>query len=147
MGKPGPETRLLNKMRKAGKAAYGSRLVQVKYHGDQYSEAGVSDLLCCLDGVFVAAEVKAPESYGGSVERALEEGPTLKQRAFLNRVQLAGGIAGVVATVEQYLSLLARVTEQDWGSRGLVCSCIYIGADLASTTGCPVHDVSGNRPL
>lgn len=108
MGKPGPETRLVAKMRAAGKAAYGSRLVQIKYHGNEFGEAGVSDLLDCLDGVFVAAEVKAPESYGGSVERALAEGPTRKQRAFIARIRKSGGVAGVVATVEQYMALLAE---------------------------------------
>lgn len=109
MGKPGPETRLVKKMRDAGHDKYGSRLVTIKYHGSEYSEAGVSDLLNCLDGVFVACEVKAPESYGGSVERALAEGPTVKQRAFIARIIKAGGIAGVAATVEQYLDLLAEV--------------------------------------
>lgn len=106
MGKPGPETRLVKKMRDAGKKRYGSRLVSVKYHGSEYSESGVSDLLNCLDGVFVAVEVKAPESYGGSVDRALEEGPTLKQRAFIRRIEAAGGVAGVAATVAQYMEFL-----------------------------------------
>lgn len=109
MGKPGPETKLVKKMRDAGKAEYGDSLVTVKYHGSAYSEAGVSDLLCVLFGVFVACEVKAPESYGGSVERALAEGPTVKQRAFLARVKQAGGVAGVAATVEQFMDLLAEV--------------------------------------
>lgn len=111
-GKQGPETRLVKKMRDAGQAEYGSRLVTVKYHGSEFSEAGVSDLLCLLDGVFVAVEVKAPESYPvkgkPSVERALSEGPTLKQRAFRQRVERAGGIFAVCATVEGFLETLAR---------------------------------------
>lgn len=111
MGRPGPETKLVKKMRDAGHDKYGSRLVTVKYHGSEYSEAGVSDLLCCLDGVFVACEVKAPESYGGSVERALAEGPTIKQRAFISRIIATGGIAGVAATVEQFLDLLEKVDD------------------------------------
>ena len=106
MGRPGPESRLVEKMRKAGKKKYGQRYVSIKYHGNEYSEAGVSDLLNCLDGVFVAVEVKAPESYGGSVERALAEGPTLKQRAFIARIIKAGGVAGVAATEEQYMEFL-----------------------------------------
>jgi hypothetical protein len=115
MGKPGPETRLVKKMRDAGKAAYGDSLVTIKYHGSEYSEAGVSDLLCCLMGVFVAVEVKAPESYPvkgkPSVDRALAEGPTVKQRAFLARVQKCDGIAGVAATVEQFMDLLAEAED------------------------------------
>lgn len=103
----GPETRLVNHMRKDGMALYGERLVIIKYHGSAFSEAGVSDLLCCLDGHFIACEVKAPESYGNNVERALDEGPTLKQKAFLRRVGMAGGTFAVVATREQFLDVLA----------------------------------------
>lgn len=109
MGKPGPETKLIKKMRDAGRDHYGTRLVTVKYHGSEFGEAGVSDLLCVLDGVFVAVEAKAPESYGGSIEKALAEGPTVKQRAFINRVREAGGVAGVAASVEGFMDLLAQV--------------------------------------
>lgn len=104
MGKA--ETRLTDKMRKAGAADYGDRLVQVKYHGDMYARAGVSDLLACLDGVFIACEVKSPESYGGSVERALRNGPTVKQRSFVAQVLESGGCAGFAATVAQYQAIL-----------------------------------------
>lgn len=105
MSKPGPETRLIKKMRDAGTAEYGDRLVTVKYNG-LYGEVGVSDLLCVLDGVFIACEVKAPESYSNSVERALEKGPTVKQRLFVGRVLKAGGCAGFAATVEQFMETL-----------------------------------------
>lgn len=89
---------------------YGDRLVTIKYHGSAFGESGVSDLLCCLDGVFIACEAKAPESYpvGGkpSVERALAEGPTVKQKAFMARVREAGGVAGAAASVEGFMALL-----------------------------------------
>lgn len=112
MSKPGPETKLVKKMRDAGAAKYGDRLVSIKYHGSAYSESGVSDLLNSLDGVFVAVEAKAPESYGGSIERALSKGPTIKQRAFVARVIASGGIAGFAATVEQYMEHLRAAEVQ-----------------------------------
>lgn len=115
MGKA--ETKLTDKMRKAGKAWYGDRLVTIKYHGDQYARAGVSDLLACLDGVFVAIEVKAPESYGGSVERALREGPTVLQRAFVQHVLDAGGCAGFAATLPQFLDILSHAAAREGGPR------------------------------
>lgn len=96
MGRPGPETRLVAKMRKAGQEEYGKRLVVVKYHGGAYSEAGVSDLLCCIDGVFVAVEVKAGTAYG----------VTVKQQAFLDRITSAGGVAAVCKSVEEFLETL-----------------------------------------
>lgn len=112
MTREGPETKLVRKMRKDAGDYYGDRLVTVKYHGDMMGEAGVSDLLCCLDGVFIAAEVKAPESYRvkgqPSVERAVAEGATLKQQAFIQRIVRAGGIGGVVASVEGYMALLEQ---------------------------------------
>lgn len=108
MARQGPETKLLNKMRAGGTAEYGERLVLIKQHGSAFSQAGVSDLLGCLDGVFVAAEVKAPDNYGHSVDRAVEKGPTVKQVAFLEKVAKAGGVAGVVASVDGFMSLLAE---------------------------------------
>ena len=106
------ETRLTKKMREEASAKYGSRLIMVKYHGNQYGQSGVSDLLCVLDGMFVAAEVKAPESYpvGGrpSVARAESEGGTKLQLSFIAKVEAAGGVGDVVASVPHFLALLER---------------------------------------
>lgn len=152
MARSGPETRLVKKMRDAGHKKYGERLVTVKYHGSQFSESGVADLLCVLDGVFIACEVKAPESYGGSVDRALSEGPTIKQRAFLRRVGLAGGVWSVAATVEQFLETLDAAealgagstlvfTGMDWMDRPEddqpICTCVpESGCEHDTETGC-----------
>lgn len=116
MTREGPETKLVNRMRKAAQEKYGDRLVVIKHHGSQFSEAGVSDLIGTLDGVFFACEVKAPESYGNSIERALQDGPTLKQRAFVQRVNRAGGIGGFAASVSGFLDLLehAEMTAEGW---------------------------------
>jgi hypothetical protein len=121
MSKPGPETRLVLKARKAARVKYVERLVDIKYHGDAFSEVGVSDVLCCLDGIFVAAEFKAPESYKvkgqPSVEKAVAAGATVKQRLFIDSVVAAGGIGGVVASVEGFLDLLllAELLAKDKG--------------------------------
>ena len=107
-GKVGPETRLIKKMREAGHAKYGDRLVLTKQHGGGFSEVGVADLLGTLDGVFLACEVKAPESYGNNVERALAQGPTVKQTAYIARINHAGGVGWFAATVDQFMDGLAR---------------------------------------
>jgi hypothetical protein len=107
VSKEGPETRLVKKMRAEARRVYGARQVLWKNHGSEFSESGLSDVTGTIDGVFVAIEVKAPESYGGSVERALEKGPTVKQRIFVDKVRKAGGIGGFAATVEQFMDLLA----------------------------------------
>lgn len=107
MSREGPETKLVNKMRVEAKKRYGSRWTGFKHHGGPYSKAGVSDIIGCLDGCFVAVEVKAPESYGGSVEKALAVGPTTKQREFAANVIASGGVAGFAASVDGFMSLLA----------------------------------------
>ena len=100
MARSGPETRLLNAARKAAQARYGERLVMVKYHGSEFSEAGVSDLLCCLDGRFLAAEFKAPDG---------KHPVTVKQQAFGDRVLGAGGCFAVIRSVEGFLNCLAEM--------------------------------------
>jgi hypothetical protein len=94
----GPEAKLIKKMRDAGRAEYGERLVITKYHGSQFGEAGVSDLLCCLDGVFVAVEAKVPT---GKV--------TVKQQAYGQRIMRAGGVFAVCRTVEEFMDALEYV--------------------------------------
>lgn len=101
----GPEALLIKKAREAGQKKYGKRLVIIKYHGSQFGEAGVSDLLCCLDGVFVAAEAKAP----GRLNTV-----TLKQTAFMRRVEEAGGIAVAFDSVEVFLETLSMAEIRAW---------------------------------
>jgi phage gp37-like protein len=120
MTKQGAETKLVAKMRDAAKRKYGNRVTIIKQHGGQYSQVGVSDLLCCLDGVFVAAEVKAPESYGGSVSRAEKSGASVKQRLFINSVIDAGGIAAVVASVDNFMALLDLAAFTAVGTQGVL---------------------------
>lgn len=112
MSRPGPETKLVNKMVKAARAEYGEQLVIVNNHGGMYSATGVSDLTGCLNGTFWACEVKAPESYKvkgePNIEKALLKGPTIKQRLFVEKVLAAGGCAGFAASVEQFMESLAH---------------------------------------
>lgn len=130
MGREGPETKLIKKMREAGTEKYGDRLVQVKNHGDAYTEAGLSDLTCTLDGVSIACEVKSPEASAhkrktveASIAHALEHGPTVKQRLFVARILKAGGCAGFAATVEQYTEILDCAAERDGGYGGCGRTC------------------------
>jgi hypothetical protein len=102
----GPETLLVRQMRKDGRDEYGHRLVTIKYHGDAMAEAGVSDILAVLDGVFIACEVKSPKSskykratLEASIKCALDKGPTLKQRQFVTRA--VHGTTGLRRACEQ----------------------------------------------
>lgn len=130
MSKPGPETKLIAKMRKAGTDMYGERLRVTKYHGSAFGETGASDLLCCLDGVFIACEVKSPEASAhkratlqASIAHALEHGPTVKQRLYVASVLRSGGVAGFAATVEQFMEMLYCASERDGGYGGCGRKC------------------------
>lgn len=56
----------------------------VKYHGNYYSENGTPDILACVNGYFLAIEVKAQN---GS--------PTQLQLAKIDNIRKAGGFAYV----------------------------------------------------
>lgn len=68
----------------------------IKIPGSAYL-AGVPDLIGCVDGKFVAIEVKRPDTSYGVTER---------QAAHIRMIQEAGGIAGVATSVEEALKLL-----------------------------------------
>lgn len=67
----------------------------VKYFGCSYSQAGVPDILACINGVFVAIEVKA------STGR-----PSALQVFNLRQIDAAGGIA-LLAYPEDFEQLKA----------------------------------------
>lgn len=56
---------------------------------------GVSDVLCCCNGVFVAAELKADKGK-----------PSPHQLLFIQKVQAAGGVGGVCYSVADVITLL-----------------------------------------
>lgn len=96
-GRQGPETRLVHQMRHAMMVKYGSDIVIIKQHGGPYAQAGVSDLLICFRGKFIAVEVKSPDT---------NHGVTVKQQAFLETVREAGGISFVCYSVDDLLATL-----------------------------------------
>lgn len=61
-----------------------------KTHGGMYGTAGIPDIIACVDGRFVALEVKQP---GGK--------PTRLQEITLGKIREAGGIAAVVTSVQE----------------------------------------------
>lgn len=68
-----------------------------KTHGGMYGTAGIPDVIACVDGRFVALEVKQP---GGR--------PTALQTATLEKIRAAGGVAEVVTSAAQVENILAE---------------------------------------
>lgn len=71
--------------------------------GGAFAVHGVPDIICCVRGLFVGIEVKAPGK-----ERTV----TPNQRHHLDRIMDAGGIAIVATSVEQ--------VEAEFRARGLL---------------------------
>ena len=61
----------------------------IKTHGNMFSRAGTPDILACVNGKFVAIEVKRP----GGIMSAL-------QKANIERIRQAGGVAFIAYNVE-----------------------------------------------
>lgn len=71
-----------------------------KVHGTSHMMAGLPDIICCVDGVFVALEVKHPET---------ENNLTARQRLVQNDIRKAYGIAEVVTCVDDALEIIDRL--------------------------------------
>jgi hypothetical protein len=65
-------------------------------HGEGHQEAGIPDLICCIDGKFVGLEVKDDE----------EEEATRIQQYQIRRIHKAKGFAGTIHTVREALTFI-----------------------------------------
>jgi len=87
----GPETRLRKRIVLSLKEAWPSGYFR-KIHGNQFQNIGMADLLCCVDGKFIALEIKIPEKRDRVTEAQIYEG---------NCVKRAGGHFAVVTSKEE----------------------------------------------
>ena len=68
-----------------------------KEHGGQFGQAGIPDIIVCLNGRFIAFEVKT------------EKGKTTVLQAItLNKIRKAGGTAEVVRSVEDARRIIEK---------------------------------------
>lgn len=89
---------LATRIRTALMKRYGDRLWLVKIHGGLMQRAGIPDLIGCLDGRFIALEVKLPDGHHRL---------TRLQKVTLRQIAAAGGLAGVVRSVSEAEALVA----------------------------------------
>jgi hypothetical protein len=67
---------------------------------DRY-QGGISDFLVCVNGIFVAVELKAQDKE-----------PSAQQRLFIKETVGAGGIGGVCETLGEVKSLIRAAREK-----------------------------------
>lgn len=74
--------------------------------GGPFQEAGVPDLLMCVEGRFVGIELKHQKRH--ETEEAARLRTTPRQRAQIRRIRKAGGSAGTALTVQEALDIIER---------------------------------------
>lgn len=75
-----------------------------KTHGGPYQTSGVPDILCIApkSGRFIGIEVKRPNGYGKATELQLAQ---------IEKINSAGGVAGIATCEEEALELVKRAEE------------------------------------
>jgi len=91
------EGALVSAMKKALAKELGGRWIKI--HGGPYQEKGLSDIIGCLDGRFIAIEVKMPGK---------EDTVTDMQQRFIDQVLESGGVALVSSNIETTLKFFKR---------------------------------------
>lgn len=81
-----------------------------KVHGGPMQMSGVPDLLFCVDGKFIGAEVKFVRPGESRDHAAMRATPG--QRNQIRLINKAGGSAGVVTSPQEALELIERWKEK-----------------------------------
>ena len=68
-----------------------------KGHGGMYGTAGIPDIIACVNGRFIAFEVKTPSGKA-----------TKLQEATIKKILKAGGVAAVVRSVDEVMVILEK---------------------------------------
>ncbi len=89
------EGALVSAMKKALAKELGGRWIKI--HGGPFQEKGLSDIIGCLDGLFIAIEVKMP---------GRESKVTDMQRRFLSQVTENGGLALISSDIDATIEII-----------------------------------------
>ena len=68
-----------------------------KEHGGMYGTAGIPDIIACVNGRFLAFEVKTPSGKA-----------TKLQGATISKILNAGGVAAIVHSVDEVKAILEK---------------------------------------
>lgn len=105
MSEPRNETQLVKRMMDAVKLKYPN-VWMLKTHGNGYQRFGIPDLLFCIDGQFIAIEVKHQKP--GESEAAMLSRVSPRQRLELDNLTKAGALAFVAWSVDHVLEKIAE---------------------------------------
>lgn len=91
------ETKIVNKIRAYLSEAYPG-CFHYKVNGNGFQKKGLPDIIGCIGGRFIGLEVKDPSN--------TKYGATELQLHRIEEIKQAGGIAGVVTSIEDVKELL-----------------------------------------
>lgn len=90
-----PESNLKDRIKKKLRCEIGGKWTKI--HGGPYQESGLPDLIGCVNGFYFGLEVKIPG-----------ETPTKIQEAQLQDIQDNQGVAAVVTSPEEAISVVRK---------------------------------------
>lgn len=74
-----------------------------KNHGSEYMMAGLPDIICCAEGLFIGFETKHPES---------REDTSVRQEYVHDLIRKAGGTAQVVTSAKEAVRVVKRILKE-----------------------------------
>ena len=91
------EKQLENNMKKY---LSSKNIYHFKVHGNGFMRSGIPDLICCINGRFVAIEIKRPDGKG-KVSKL--------QEIELDRIKKSDGIAVVMNNYDEFVKFISEI--------------------------------------
>jgi len=101
MARKGPETRLVGRVKSALLAGFPGSF-WFKVHGGPFQQAGLPDLIGCVQGRFLALEVKHPDQ---------SHPVSAIQQEILRLLTEAGAVAAVVESVDEATATVTQAVQ------------------------------------
>ena len=91
------EKQLENRMKKY---LSNKNIYHFKVHGNGFMRSGIPDLICCVNGHFVAIEIKRPDGKG-KVSKL--------QEIEIDRIKRSNGIAVVMNNYDEFVKFISEI--------------------------------------
>jgi len=80
------------------------KIYNLKYHSCEYTEKGVPDILCCMDGKFIAFEIK---------RKGKKNTETIYQQLQSENIKKSNGLCFLVDSIEEVENIIKKLRRYD----------------------------------